>query len=68
MFKDAFTILRGSSVTFIAGFNKWNSQLTGNTVTSVASGVSPAIIWPVVDSAVALGFVAASVACVSLLV
>ncbi len=68
VFSGAFTILKGSSITFIAGFNKWASQTTGNTVISAAYGVSPAIIWPVVDSAVALGFASASAACLSLFV
>ena len=68
MFSGAFTILKGSSITFIAGFNKWASQTTGNTILSAAYGVSPAIIWPVVDIAVALRFAAASAACFSLFV
>ena len=62
----AFTILSGSSLTFIAGFNKWANQTTGNALNSSAYGVSPAIIWPVVDSAVALGLATVSAAFLAL--
>jgi len=66
VFDGASTLKVGMTITYVAGFHKWENQTLGPTVKSAAQGISTTLYY-VLDEAIMLT-AAASVAVLSVFV
>ena len=54
VFTNAYTIMIGANIIYVAGFHTWANQTVSSTTVAAALGDSPILYWTITDMSTAL--------------